>query len=67
MQDAANKGRMERGVDRANAKLNPEQVISMRLIHKSGHKGYQELGEMFSVSRSSARSAINGISWKHVA
>lgn len=81
MQDAKQKGRtcsgdkngsrthierMQRGVDRHNAKLNPDAVRLIREKHRNG-VSIHCLAREFGVHLQTASCVVNGRTWKHVA
>lgn len=54
-----------KGEAHQNAKLTDEKVRELRKLHKEGF-GFRKLSRQFKVDYRSARSAILGITWKHV-
>lgn len=64
MRDAANKGRMSRGIHRYNAKLNPRRVREIRAM--AGVLLLWQLAANYGVSEAAIRKVLRGATWKHV-
>lgn len=62
MRDSMNKHRQLLGVNKPLAKLNDEQVISIRISKLSSRK----LGAKYGVSHTTILDVLNNINWKHV-
>lgn len=63
---AVDNGLMKKGEDSHHAILNERQVFEMRKIRTETGKSYKLIGDEFGVSGSAARSAILGITWRHL-
>lgn len=63
--DAASKKRMAHGENSGPAKLRDYDVMKMREIRESGAT-YAEIATRFGVSPNTAKSAILGLTWKHL-
>lgn len=59
------KDKVPRGEHRFAAKLTEDKVREMRRLKCAGEK-YSEIAEKFDVSLSTAKSAIDGHTWRHV-
>lgn len=63
--DCAAKGRLSRGVDRYNAKVNPEIVRAMRAEHAGGAKA-THLAKKYGIHRSTVADIVHRYKWKEV-
>lgn len=61
-----NRPRAARGAEVGVAKLNDAKVREMRTLHASGI-GHKRIAKMFGVSNGTARAALRGKTWRHVA
>lgn len=59
------KDKIPRGEQRFAAKLTEDNVREMRRMRKQGLM-YKEIAAKFDVNMSTAKSAIDGVTWKHV-
>lgn len=55
----------KRGEDFYNAKLTEDKVREIRALNKDNYT-YQQIGDMYGVSKATARDAMLYITWKHV-
>jgi hypothetical protein len=67
MADKVAKGRQAKGESNGASKLNPVKVLAMRERYARGDIKQRDLAKMFGVSQPTARRAVLGITWKHVA
>lgn len=65
LEDAARKGRMNRGEARYNAKLTEAGVRSIRELAAHG-ASFRELARQFGVDRVAIAAVVRGDAWKHV-
>lgn len=68
MDDMISKSRAvhARGEDHAQAKLNQKQVDIIRHLVRYKSSTYQQIGDTFSVSRSTISSIANGATWRDI-
>lgn len=68
MQDMSKKGRtgITNGVDSPSNKLTESQVLEIRHIHSKGLAGYRKLSQQFGVDRTTIRSIILRLKWRHI-
>ena len=66
IQDAVQKGRMNRGENNAGSKLQEDQVIEIVNLYKTGNYSQQQLGEMYGVAHTIISGIITGKNWKHL-
>lgn len=59
-------GSARRGSENVTAKLNEEDVISIRKMYKTKEYTYLKLAEIYEVSRSNIKSILNRNTWKHI-
>jgi hypothetical protein len=64
--DRDNKGHQVRGEQQHLAKLTAEKVLAMRARYAEGGVSMPMLAAQYGVSYATARSAINGETWKHL-
>jgi hypothetical protein len=64
--DRDRKGRQMRGERQHLAKLNADKVLAMRQRYAEGSISMPSLATQYDVSYATARSAINGETWKHL-
>lgn len=67
-EDTRNKmiGSAKRGSENVTAKLNEEDVISIRKMYKTKEYTYLKLAEIYGISRSNIKSILNRNTWKHI-
>lgn len=65
MADAATKGRMSKGTDRPQAKLDEDTVLEIKSLRDAGWS-YRQLGKRYGVSHSVCWLAATGRAWRHV-
>lgn len=65
MQDAVNKGRVPRGMNKANCKLNDDSVRALR-ADRLGGMSYPKLAKKYGVSVRVAYTVVKGLAWGHV-
>lgn len=64
--DCVSKGRNNRGVRNAHAKLTDAEVIEIRTRYAFGDVFMRQLGDEYGVSQGAIQRVIAGTTWKHV-
>lgn len=64
--DCVSKGRTNRGVRNAHAKLTEVEVIEIRARYAAGGTLMRQLGDEYGVSQGTVQHVIAGTTWKHV-
>lgn len=60
-----NKGQLK-GEANSYSKLTDEQVLTIRELYATGSYSHRQLGELFGVNKTTVRSIVNGLAWRHV-
>lgn len=66
MADRTAKGRTASGEGNGNCRLTEVKVYQLRSLYESGFYGVTQLGNLFGISRYTARRIIQRKAWKHI-